>query len=82
LLEHVGKFPDAGLNHHTAAATNPVGGADRSETMVALSRVSAPQVQRTSYRHLLMQLGWLAGAALFVAALYLSYGLDLSPGFF
>jgi hypothetical protein len=29
-----------------------------------------------------MQFGWLAGAALFVALLYLSYGLDLSPGFF
>jgi hypothetical protein len=50
--------------------------------MVALSRVSAPQGQRTAYRHLLTQLGWLAGASLFVAALYLSYGLDLSPGFF
>jgi hypothetical protein len=29
-----------------------------------------------------MQLGWLGAAALFVTMLYLSYGLDLSPGFF
>jgi hypothetical protein len=50
--------------------------------MVALSRVPAHQMHRTSYRSLLMQLGWLAGAAVFVALLYLSYGLDLSPGFF
>jgi hypothetical protein len=50
--------------------------------MVALSRVPSREIHRTSYRHLLMQLGWLAGAALFVAVLYLSYGLDLSPGFF
>jgi len=50
--------------------------------MVALSRVPAREIHRTSYRSLLLQVGWLAGAALFVAALYLSYGLDLSPGFF
>ncbi len=50
--------------------------------MVALSRVPAHGIQRTSYRHLFTQLAWLAGAALFVAALYLSYGLDLSPGLF
>jgi hypothetical protein len=29
-----------------------------------------------------MQFGWLAAAALFVVLLYLSYGLDLSPGLF
>ncbi len=50
--------------------------------MVALSRVPAREIHRTSYRHILMQLGWLGAAALFVALLYLSYGLDLSPGFF
>jgi hypothetical protein len=50
--------------------------------MVSLSRVPSRQVQRASYRHLVVQLGWLAGAIVFVALLYLSYGLDLSPGFF
>jgi hypothetical protein len=70
------------LNHRAAATTNRHGWAYRSETMVALSRVPAREIHRTSYRHILVQLGCLGAAALFVALLYLSYGLDLSPGFF
>jgi hypothetical protein len=50
--------------------------------MVALSRVPAREVHKTSYKHMLTQLGWLGAALLFVAMLYLSYGVDLSPGFF
>jgi hypothetical protein len=50
--------------------------------MVALSRVPAHEIHRPSYRHVLIQLCWLGAAALSVALLYLSYGLDLSPGFF
>jgi len=50
--------------------------------MVALSRVPAHEIHKTSDKHILVQLGWLAAAVLFVAVLYLSYGLDLSPGFF
>jgi hypothetical protein len=50
--------------------------------MVALSRVPARETNRISSRPILTQLGWLGAAAVFVAMLYLSYGLDLSPGFF
>ncbi len=50
--------------------------------MVAVSRVPARDVNKISYQQARVQLAWLGAAALFVAMLYLSYGLDLSPGFF
>ena len=86
MLEHVAEFRPNALNQRVAATTNAmiglIGWADRSETMVALSRVPAHEIHRPSYRHVLIQLCWLGAAALSVALLYLSYGLDLSPGFF
>ena len=50
--------------------------------MVAISKVPAREVDKVSRNHLLTQLGLIAAAMLFVAMMYLSYGLDLSPGFF
>jgi hypothetical protein len=52
--------------------------------MNALSRTrSTARRATTSWsKRILVHLAWFIVAALFVAALLLTYGLDLSPGFF
>jgi hypothetical protein len=52
--------------------------------MNALSRArSTARRATTSWsKRFLVHLAWFIAAALFVAALLLTYGLDLSPGFF
>jgi hypothetical protein len=52
--------------------------------MNALSRTrSTARHATTSWsKRILVHLAWFVAAALFVGALLLTYGLDLSPGFF
>jgi hypothetical protein len=44
----------------------------------AFSRLSSVDIEREALKALLM----LCGAGLFVSLMFLTYGLDLSPGFF
>jgi hypothetical protein len=50
--------------------------------MADLTQVAARETHKASEKPILVHLGWFSAAVLFVAVLYLSYGLDLSPGFF
>jgi ribose/xylose/arabinose/galactoside ABC-type transport system permease subunit len=51
--------------------------------MTAIAKaVSRAFLSASGRSHILKQLAMFCGAALFVALLLLTYGLDLSPGFF
>lgn len=46
------------------------------------SRTTTDRAVTSWSRRILVHLAWLVAAAAFVAILLLTYGLDLSPGFF
>ncbi len=52
-------------------------------TMVAIPKYRLPVNKWFEKEHpLVVQMGWLCAAVLFVSVLLMTYGLDLSPGFF
>ena len=50
--------------------------------MRTVSRTTTPRATASWPRRILVHLGWLILAVGFVGLLILTYGLDLSPGFF
>jgi hypothetical protein len=70
------------LNHLASAGDQPRDEINGNRPMTTLSRIATRDVNKVSYRQASLQLVWLGAAVLFVTMLYLSYGLDLSPGFF
>ena len=49
---------------------------------VSRTRTTTPRATTSWSRRILVHLAWLILAAAFVGLLILTYGLDLSPGFF
>ena len=50
--------------------------------MNALSRTATKRATASWSKRILVHLAWFIVAALFIGILLLTYGLDLSPGFF